>query len=81
MLEVLLPVALGGAIAIIAGLVGPPYLHGLQVAAEKKKRSAEKFEELVAALYEHHHWLEILRNSRVYGKVRRYKIPESLIRR
>jgi hypothetical protein len=44
--------------------VGPPFLHHLQRRAEKKKKRAEKFEELVAAVYEHDHWIDNLR--RIY---------------
>jgi hypothetical protein len=57
MFEVLIPVVVGGLIAIAGGLVGPPFLHHLQVKADKRKRRAEKFEELVVALHEHKHWL------------------------
>jgi hypothetical protein len=67
MFDVLLPVIVGGGIAIIGGLIGPPFLHHLQQKAEKKRRRAEKFEELIATLYEHHHWLTIVRNVRVFG--------------
>jgi hypothetical protein len=55
MLNVLLPAIVGGLIAIAGGLVGPPFLHHLQQKAERKRKRAEKFEELIAALYEHHH--------------------------
>src|SRR5262249_20753176 len=64
----LLPVIVGGAIAIAGGLIGPPFLHWLQQNAEKKRRRAEKFEELVTALYEHEHWLEAMQGNYVFGK-------------
>jgi hypothetical protein len=67
MLNVLLPVIVGGGIAIIGGLVGPPFLHYLQQKAEKKRRRAEKFEELVATLYEHEHWLREITDVRLFG--------------
>lgn len=38
-----------------------------QQAAERTKRRAEKFEELVAVLYEHKHWLSTVRGIRVVG--------------
>jgi hypothetical protein len=67
MLNVLLPVIVGGLIAIAAGLIGPTYLHHLQQRAEKKRKRAEKFEELIATLYEHNHWLKETANVRVFG--------------
>jgi len=47
MFDVLLPVIVGGVIGIAGGLIGPPFLHHLQQKAEKKRKRAEKFEELV----------------------------------
>jgi hypothetical protein len=35
---------------------------------EKKKRRADKFEELVAALYEFDHWINNQRRQRAYGE-------------
>src|SRR5262245_22191134 len=67
MLNVLLPVIVGGLIAIVAGLIGPPFLHHLQQKAEKKRRRAEKFEELIATLYEHDHWLTAMASVRLFG--------------
>jgi hypothetical protein len=67
MFNVLLPVIVGGGIAIIGGLIGPPFLHRLQQKAEKKRRRAEKFEELIATLYEHDHWLMTMRDVGLFG--------------
>src|SRR5262249_4878193 len=67
MLNVLLPVIVGGLIAIVAGLIGPPYLHHLQQKAERKRRRAEKFEELIATLYEHAHWLKEMAKVQAFG--------------
>lgn len=64
---VLLPVIVGGIIGLAGGLIGPPFVHHLQTKAEKKKRRAEKFEELVAALFEHQHWLQTMRNVRLFN--------------
>jgi hypothetical protein len=46
----LVSVIVGGMIGLAGGLVGPPFLHRLQVKAEKEKRRAQKFEELVIDL-------------------------------
>jgi hypothetical protein len=67
MFDVLLPVIIGGGIAIVGGLIGPPFLHHLQQKAEKKRKRAEKFEELIATLYEHSHWLKEMQNVRLFG--------------
>jgi len=67
MLNVLLPVVVGGLLGLAGGLIGPPYLHRLQQKAERKKRQAEKFEELVNALYQHSHWLNVMKDVQVFG--------------
>ena len=36
--------------------------------SEKRKRREETFEELIGALYEHAHWLDIMKNIRVFGR-------------
>jgi hypothetical protein len=51
-------------VAIVAALI----LHRRQRRAEKKNRRAEKFEELVAALFEHKHWLDIMSKIRVFDQ-------------
>jgi hypothetical protein len=65
---VLLPVIVGGVIGVFGGIVGPPFVHYLQQRAEKKKKRAEKYEELVLALYEHRHWLETVTAIRTLGR-------------
>src|SRR4051794_23429816 len=67
MLQILIPVIVGGLIAVIGGLVGPPFLHRMQVKADTRKRRAEKFEELVGALYEHNHWLDMHKNIKLFA--------------
>jgi hypothetical protein len=54
-------------LGLAGGLIGPPYLHRLQQRAERKKRQAEKFEELVNALYQHSHWLNVMKDVQVFG--------------
>jgi hypothetical protein len=67
MLEVLLPVVIGGLIAIVGGLVGPTFVDRVKAKTERQRRRAEKFEELVLALYEHRHWMERARVIRVFS--------------
>jgi hypothetical protein len=62
-LLVLLPVVVGGALALFSG----GYVQKLQSKADKEKRRAEKFEELLAGIYEHDHWLNLMSNYRVLG--------------
>jgi hypothetical protein len=63
----LLPVIVGGLIGLTGGLAGPWFLERREQAAEKKKKLAEKFEELIAAIHEHSHWLVTARSVRVLG--------------
>jgi hypothetical protein len=72
LMNVLLPVALGGFLAIIgglvSGLVGPYIIQRVRDAAEKKRKRAEKYEELVAAVYEHAHWIDAMRFFVISGQ-------------
>src|SRR6516165_5568445 len=66
----LLGVVVGGVIAL-AGFV---VRDVLQEWRDKKKRRADKFEELVAAVYEFDHWIEAARDRYVYGR----DVPETV---
>jgi hypothetical protein len=55
---------IGGAI----GFLGPWLLQRRKEAEEKRRRRAEKFEELVAAVYEFDHWVENRRRKFAYGE-------------
>ncbi len=68
MLNILVPVIVGGAIALAGGLIGPPFLYHLQQKAEKKRKRTEKFEELVAAVVEHYHWFAVMRLFFISGQ-------------
>jgi hypothetical protein len=68
MLNTLMPVIVGGLIGIGGTLVGPPFLHWIQTKAEKKKKRADKFEELVEAIYAFDHWMDLLKSIRVFGE-------------
>jgi hypothetical protein len=63
----LLPVLVGGAIGILGGMIGPYFIQHAKDATDRKRKRAEKFEELVTALYEHRHWLDTLEDIRVFG--------------
>jgi hypothetical protein len=64
----LAPVVVGGLIGLAGGWLGPWLLEGRKQAAEKKKKRAEKFEELVAAVVEHHQWIGALRFFAISGQ-------------
>ena len=68
--QVLAPVIVGGLIGVGGSLVGPWLIQDRKEAAEKKQRRAEKFEELVTALFELHHWMAKMGNVRVFGEER-----------
>jgi hypothetical protein len=68
LMNVLLPVVVGGLIGIISGLVGPYCIQRAKDAAEKKRKRAEKFEELVAAVAEHRYWLAVMRFFVISGQ-------------
>lgn len=53
-------VVVGGLIGLTGGLVGPPLLHRLQREEERRKSRLAKFEELVALVYEHDAWVDLL---------------------
>ncbi len=64
----------GAAISIVSLLIGAllnhltsSAQHRRQQLAEKAKRRAEKFEELIAILYEHKQWLGTIRGIRLLG--------------
>jgi hypothetical protein len=65
--NVLLSVLVGGAIGIVGSFVGPYFLQRLKDAAEKKRKRAEKCEELIGAVAEHYHWISAMRYFIISG--------------
>ncbi len=57
LISILAPVAVGGVIGIAGSLIGPPVLELCKQVAEKKKKKAEKLEELIATLHEFDYWM------------------------
>jgi hypothetical protein len=58
------PVVVGGVLALggtVAGAIATTIRDAAQQRHERKKRRADKFEELVAAVYEFDHWLDSMR--------------------
>jgi len=67
-LETLLPVIVGGLIGLAGGIAGPPLSHWLNEGSSNKKKRAEKLEEMIGYIYAHAHWLNVIKNVRVYGE-------------
>jgi hypothetical protein len=63
----LLPVLVGGAIALAGSCVGPWLLETRKEKSDLRTLRAEKFEELVKAVYELDHWLDRARDRALGG--------------
>jgi hypothetical protein len=64
------PVVVGGLLGVggtMVGMIGTTIRDVAQQRHEKAKRRSDKFEELVAAVYEHDHWLEGMRDRDAFG--------------
>lgn len=67
MLTALIPVAAGGLIAL-AGVIGGGFLtHWLKSKADNETRKKDKYEELLETLFHHKHWLEKMKDHRVFA--------------
>jgi hypothetical protein len=65
------PVIVGGLLGVggtLVGVFGTTIRDAAQQRHEKAKRRADKFEELVAAVYEFDHWLDTLRHRDAFGQ-------------
>jgi hypothetical protein len=63
-----LPVIVGGVIGLAGGWLGPWLLERRREKAERRLKRADKFEEMVGAIYEFDHWVETERQIRVEQK-------------
>jgi hypothetical protein len=64
------PVVVGGLLGVggtMVGVIGTTIRDAARQRHETRKRRADKFEELVAAVYEFDHWLESMRERNAYG--------------
>jgi hypothetical protein len=66
--QILVSVIVGGAIGSVSGFFGPWFVQSRKDASERKKRRAEKFEELVIAVVEHSQWVSALRFFVISGQ-------------
>src|SRR5262245_11325220 len=62
------PVIVGGVMALVGGAGMQWYLHREKTTEERKVRRAAKFEELITSLYDFDHWLLQQKNIRVFGE-------------
>jgi hypothetical protein len=67
MLATLVPVIIGGVIALAGTWLGPWISERHKEKQEKRKTRAPKFEELVATVYEFDHWLDRERDANLGG--------------
>jgi hypothetical protein len=67
-LSTLVPVVIGGVIALAGTWLVPWISERHKETTQRKKRRADKFEELVAAIFEVDHWLDNLRQSDAFGR-------------
>jgi hypothetical protein len=58
----------GTAVGAVIGFLGTWLVQQMKETEEKKSRRAEKFEELVAAVYEFDHWIGNSRSITAYGQ-------------
>ncbi|MBX5179913.1 hypothetical protein HJB77_27215 [Rhizobium lentis] len=65
---VLMPVIVGGSLAILGGALSPIVSHILSGRTARQARRVQRFEEMVAAVYEHDHWLDGKRQIRSIGQ-------------
>ncbi|MGO7806371.1 hypothetical protein ACC694_28910 [Rhizobium ruizarguesonis] len=66
---VLLPVIIGGTLAILGGALSPLLSHFLTGRRARAERRIQQFEAMVSAVYEHGEWLEMHNRSLVFGEV------------
>lgn len=73
----LTPVIIGGALAILGGLVTQLLAAQLNERRERIKIRREKLELLVQCLYEHLHWIYEMRSKLIYSR-ESYDVPSPL---
>jgi hypothetical protein len=76
-MEDLVPVLVGGLLTLggtVAAALGTVIRDAVQRRSEERKRRADKFEELVASVYEFDHWLDRLKDRFVFGA----DVPETV---
>ncbi|WP_296435562.1 MULTISPECIES: hypothetical protein [unclassified Rhizobium] len=65
---VLVPTIAGGLIAALGGAIGPVVSHFLTARATRRDMRRQRFEDVIAAVYEHEHWLNLTRRATAFGE-------------
>jgi hypothetical protein len=63
---VLLPVIVGGALALLGSIAGPMAMQMISTRYEERKLRRERFEEMIGTVYSHDHWIEKVREKRLF---------------
>jgi hypothetical protein len=61
------PLVIGTVIGFAGSAWTQWYQHELKAADDRRSRLADKLEQMIAAIYEHEHWLDEMGNARVFG--------------
>lgn len=70
----LIPVVVGGCLALAGAIGGGLLSHWLKTRADRANRRAEKYEELLVSIFDHKHWLAQMNSHRAFGGAE----PESM---
>ena len=76
-MEDIVPVLVGGLLTlggVVAAALGTGIRDVVQRRSEERKRRSDKFEELVAAVYDFDHWLDRLKDRFIFGA----DVPETV---
>ena len=77
----LVSVVVGAVLAVGGGATTQWYLHRLKSDEERRMKRQLKFEEIIAALYDHQDWLNEIERRRVFGEdIKRRVSPLAKIR-
>jgi hypothetical protein len=65
---ILLPVIVGGLLAVLGGAVGPFISNFLTARNAERSKRLERFEAMFTSIYTHDHWLDNKRNVIAFGE-------------
>ena len=66
--SILLPVIVGGILAALGGAIGPVISHMLGSRTSRQSTRTQRFDEMMASVYAHDHWLELQRRALAFGE-------------
>ncbi|MDR7147044.1 hypothetical protein [Rhizobium sp. BE258] len=65
---VLIPALVGGVLTLAGSVIVPAVAHYFSVKSAHQAERRRRFEEMLAAAYEHEHWLELQKLAKVFGE-------------